>query len=464
MQKRTKLVWLVLTVLVGIELWALSAVFAGKAESKTTSRFEETDAVLANPFMGFSVDARGKGGQQPYTLAHANIFWKDLEPVKGRFEFEAFEREIQLARWKQEGVRLVLRVILDYPGDESHRDIPEWLYEEMDGKGSWYDVDYGRGFSPDYSHPALISNHARLIEALGERYNDNPDIAFIQLGSIGHWGEWHTWDQSGDKIPFPTRKVTDQYVLPYVESFPDKPLLARRPLAIAKKYGFGLFNDAFGNKESTVEEFYKWYTKGYVSWLTKEQEPSMLNFWVNAPSGGEFADGDRYFTDSSIKETIRQARLTHLSWIGPRGPAEEKRGGPLQMNIDRFLATIGYRYVISEASYASGISPGESLTVDLRVLNRGIAPFYFEWPFQLSLINEEGVTVSRYTTKIDIRKWLPGTAEEQADYPIPKGIAPGDYTLAAAIVDPDTGRPGVQFAMDNRRADGRYPLGTLTIR
>src|SRR5690606_17235604 len=136
------------------------------------------------------------------------------------------------------------------------------------------------------------------IAALADRYNADPLIAFVQLGSLGHWGEWHTRDEDPGRIAFPKRTVADRYAEPYVRHFADKPLLMRRPHAIARDAKMGLFNDAFGKRESTIDGFLDWYANGYVNWLTQEEEPAMPDFWTYAPVGGEFAHATRYIEDA----------------------------------------------------------------------------------------------------------------------------------------------------------------------
>ena len=42
---------------------------------------------------------------------------------------------------------------------------------------------------PDMSDPVFIYYHEKLIHALGERYDGHPDLAEVDLGSIGMWGE-----------------------------------------------------------------------------------------------------------------------------------------------------------------------------------------------------------------------------------------------------------------------------------
>ncbi|MFB9325896.1 DUF4832 domain-containing protein [Paenibacillus aurantiacus] len=426
----------------------------------------ETTQVLNNPFMGFVADARYDTATQPVRLAHVNLTWADLEPLKGQYAFTEIERKFNFERWRAQGVRLVVRIILDYPRDTAHKDIPDWLYEETRKRGTAYNTEYGRGFSPDYTNPVLIQYHRELIKQVAARYNDDPLIAFVQIGSVGHWGEWHTYD--GDvvakHIPFPTHNVTDQYVQPYVDYFTDKPLLMRRPHEIALRNGMGLFNDSFGREDATMEEgMLGWYTKGYTNWLTDEEEPAMPDFWTKAPSGGEFAGTSGLLSDGSIEEAIREAKATHVSWLGPFAPTTEPAGGAMQRNIDRFLTTIGYRFVIAEESHEEEAQPGGKLKVELSVNNRGVAPFYFDWPLELSLADDNGSIRTSVKTSADIRTWLPGVSQVSSELPVPNNLPPGEYTVTAAILDPDTGVPGVDFAIEGRRTDGRFSLGTVTI-
>ncbi|WP_187434541.1 DUF4832 domain-containing protein [Paenibacillus methanolicus] len=387
-----------------------------------------------------------------------------MEPEKGRFAFEEIEQTFHFEEWRAQGVKINLRIVLDYPSDVSHMDIPDWLYEEIDEAGVWYDDEYGQGFSPDYANTILIRYHERLIAEVARRYNADPLIAFVQLGSIGHWGEWHTMDEGENPIDFPGQRVTDQYAGHYVRYFTNKPLLMRRPHEIALNHKMGLYNDAFGKRDATVDGFYDWYKNGYVSWLTQKKEPAMPDFWKNAPSGGEFsANVLNYFSDAQIKETLYQAQLTHVSWMGPNSPVRAEAGGPLQANIDRFLKTIGYRFVLYKTVYEEIRKPGDTLHIRLLAKNKGIAPFYFRWPLELTLADASGKVVSSIRSGADIRKWLPGTNEAIVHLPIARGLAPGTYELSAAIVDPVTGQPGIDFANEGRTTDGRYKIGELEV-
>jgi len=421
---------------------------------------------LNNPFMGWSPFANFGPYPQPHTMVLAETTWREIEGVKGVYDFAGFEARNKFDYWTSLGVKINLRIVLDNPGDVSHLDIPDWLYDETHGDGTMYDIPWGKGFSPDYDNPIIIEEHAKLIAKFAERYNNDSRIAFIEVGSVGHWGEWHTYAEEPDKaIPFPKVSTTDKYVKPYIDGFTNKICMMRRPYQMAKDAAMGLFNDSFGDTTQTVNYFLQWINNGYNWWLTGEHHPAMPDFWKSAPSGGELADspGLQYFTDQNIGQTIQQAQDSHLSWIGPCSPARADLNTNIQKNIDLLLKTIGYRFVIQQTAAPSEAAAGSDMSISMTWVNQGLAPFYYKWPVELSLSDSQGNIVAKFIQNDDIRKWLPGVRNIDTAISIPAGLKSGTYTLCAAILDPDTGNPEVDLAIAGKRADGRYAINQIQV-
>ncbi len=203
-------------------------------------KYQELSGPLSNPLMGWVPWATIQQSNQPFTLVYADLTWRDFEPQEGSYDFAGFEKKQQLVRWRLEGKRVVFRFVADVPGKETHLDIPDWLFSKINGSGEYYDNEYGKGFSPDYSNPVFIDSHRKAIKALGDRYGKDGFFAFIELGSLGHWGEWHT--HPGLK-PLPPENIRNLYVNHYIEAFPGTYLLMRRPFSIAQTLGLGLYND-----------------------------------------------------------------------------------------------------------------------------------------------------------------------------------------------------------------------------
>ena len=445
------------------------------SQNQTTFYPKEVDSVLYNPYMGWVPWAHTAESyaEQPFRLVMASITWKELEPEKGQFDFEGIEKKNNFDHWKSKGVKIILQFNMDYPDNEKHMDIPDWLYSEIGEQGTWYNYrneNTKMGFSPDYKNKKLIENHKSLISKFAERYDKDPGVFMILIGSCGHWGEWHTTYIEDEKAAgrFPTIEYSNQYVQHYIDYFRNKPLSMRYPSEIGAKNHLGLFNNAFGSYDQTQKWFLDWalygHTDGYNPGYT---HPPMPNFWLDAPSGGEFGyyPGLQWLEDSAMTETLRQARETHISWLGPCCPVQIEVGDRLQPNIDKMMKTMGYRFVIKSVTHATSVKAGGMLNISMDWLNRGVAPFYFEWPIELSLADSSGKIVAKSTTNDDITTILP--SEEPTNFTpslkIPSNLPEGQYKLCVAILDPETNTPGIQLAIDGKRSDGRYSLSTVDV-
>ncbi|MCC3375052.1 DUF4832 domain-containing protein [Cohnella sp. REN36] len=463
---------------------------ASGAADKGTYVPRETFGVLDNPLMGWAGWANASEPlAQPHKLVYANIAWRDLEPEKGKFDWAGIERKFQFAKWRAEGTRINLRFVLDDPGDDPDMDIPQWLYDELvkaegeTGAGKRYDTPdtvVGKGFAPNYASKTLIAEHERVLTELGKRYDGDPLIAFVQIGSLGHWGEFHNWPEEVSGV-FPNLSVSDRYVEHYLHAFPHKLIGMRKPFPIAASKRLGLFNDVFGSKGAT-DEWLNWTEEGWNGiepYVDAGQDPAaaqaaskMPDFWKDNYSGGEFYNGNPLLslTNDTIMETLRQARASHTSWLGPSSPAPYKLGKDIdegvQANIDLLHNTMGYRFVLESVSHGAKAAAGRGTTVRMTWNNKGVAPFYAAWPLALALIDERGKLVDGSVRRLggaDVRKWLPGQQALEAEYEVPAKLTPGAYRLAVAILDPDTGKPGVHLAVEGERADGWTALDKLQI-
>jgi hypothetical protein len=435
-----------------------------------------------NPFKGWVAWGKSPdydGYTQPYSMLYARVFWAQVEPQKHEFNWLDFEREWHFNA-ATENTKIILRVVLDNPGEHlpgMNKDIPDWLFEEMAGSGTFYategqgDTDIGNGFSPDYTDPELIKEHERFITALGNRYNNDPRIAFIQIGSLGHWGEWHTWPEgTGD---FPPYETASRYVTHYTGAFPDKLLLIRRPLQYhAGAPLVGVYNDVIGdNNPWATPRWLAMITGGYTSeWDNEFHPPLVTGWWHHAPSGGELASHpagvNHWLEGDNFGITLQQLKDAHTSWIGPSSPGRISNSTDCQTEIDHMLMTMGYRFVITKIMYSSWIKAGGILSVTLIIENQGVAPLYYNWPLEITLSEDDHIIFSHIAKNIDVRRWLPGFHEVKLDIRIPHDLAPGTRNFGIALIDPLQNRPAIEFAIDQslRRQDGRYLMGQVYIR
>jgi len=433
-------------------------VWAARSPAVWEKHYPQGEKPLSNPLKGWARWGENLSDAEGASLAYVAVYWRDIEPQEGSYDFAALEERWNFAQWAERGVHLILRVVADEPGSERHMDIPPWLYEAMDGAGTWYDNDYGKGFSPDYESPAFRNAHARLISALGKRYDGDPRVAYVELGSLGHWGEWHV--NVGGGIPaFPSSEVTDGYVEDYVRAFPHTPLLMRRPYGAVKKYGLGLFDDSFG-KESSEKRFAGWITEGYVSDQNGEALPGCPDFWQKGPSGGEFSSEISLETllTEDVGRALSYLRLLHTTWLGPHSPRQRKLSPEAWEGARSMEREMGYCFTLRRAALRVWPLGVCRLTLDFE--NIGVAPMYADWKLRVEVRDAAGRPVLSREHDATASQWL---TEGSVSVMLPR--LPGkaaSHSLWIGFVDPMTNQCRVALANLLPEAEGMYCVGTLT--
>ena len=422
---------------------------------KTIKQYKESQAAFGNPLMGYAPSAWYNEVSEDISLLYMDITWAELEPEEGVYNWASIDEENQISRWRKEGKHLVFRFVCDIPGEEAHMDIPEWLYEKSGKAGKWYDGEYGKGFAPDYNNPTIISCHEQAVRAIGEHFGQDGLISYVELGSLGHWGEWHVnYSEGIQRIP--REAVRDKYILPWTEAFPDAMILMRRPFAAAEKYGFGLYNDMTGQPEAT-QSWLGWINNGgeYDQTGEKNVIVPMNDFWKTAPSGGEFTSSlsMEEMLDTNLSGTVEMIREAHTTFLGPKIPDENYVDGYKEV-----LKNMGYRLWISMAELKN-TAKGSRLKLTWE--NSGVAPMYKEWPVYVYIEDESGKLVEKSRISIKISSLLPGEkattltalGTERLNSLLEKG-----YRLSVGIEDPMTELPCVRFAMEALYQEGKNYL------
>lgn len=403
--------------------------------------FSQSEAPLVNPMMGYAPMAGSSKGDDT-SLVYIGLTWREIEPEQGVYNWEAFEETYRIQHWRERNQRFVLRLVCDLPGSESHLDIPDWLYEAT-GDGDWYDIDYGKGYAPNYANKTFQECHARLVKALAEYFSRDNRVAFIELGSIGHWGEWHVKSES-EITPLPSVNVLYTYVRHWLDAFPDTPILMRRPFSVAAENGLGLFNDMTGYAHDT-ETWLDWIQNGGEYDQTEEDALSpMPDFWKTAPSGGEFTSGIpmEQLLDTDLEQTLELLRRSHTTFLGPKIADSEYPEG-----YDAVSRQLGYRLWIPEwtlSRYFLGCR------LEMQWRNDGCAPFYAGWPLFVEITAPDGRESIRVTTDAALNTILPGTGKS-IKIELPRQaekIVKNGGSISVGIIDPLTGAPGVYLAMD----------------
>ena len=439
--------------LAGLVVLVLACITMGLIfHGKKTEIYEKSEEVFGNPLMGYAPCAWNAEVSDDISLLYMDITWAELEPEEGQYAWESIEKENQLSRWREEGKHIILRFVCDVPGKEEHMDIPEWLYEKMDHAGTWYDVEFGKGFAPDYENAQMIRYHEKAVQALGEHLGQDGLISYIELGSLGHWGEWHVNYNAGIQR-LPKESVREQYVQPWVDAFPEAMLLMRRPFSHASRYGMGLYNDMTGEPGETAAWLKEIENGGDLSQTDEKNAlSSMSDFWKTAPVGGEFTSSlsMEEMLDTSLSETVELIRESHTTFLGPNIANQKYSQG-----YETVLGNMGYRLWISEASLAAGFGGSK---LELTWENDGSAPFYKDWPVWVYVTDENGDIIEKKQVEINLSMILPGETiktETRLDAKKLVRYAGEKYNISIGIEDPMTEKDNLRLAMKCQYTDGK---------
>ena len=426
---------------------------------RVAKRFNETEEAFANPGQGWMVTARLPHGEGrfPYSVAYFRLNWDEIEPAKGQFTWRLIDESLQA--WAKRGVRIAFRIMTANAHTKGYYCSPKWLFDtgcrsyDYVVKGSDSAAGGARinRVEPDYGDPRFLEEHGRFIDALAKQYDGNPGIEFIDIGSYGIWGEWHT--KHGQ--PWPVRK---QIIDMYLNGFRKTRLVSMsddaEALGYALAHGAGIRRDGVGSP---------WHE---ANWIGSKKYAAITGFadhWKQAPVVFEWYGNYDYLQQRgwSFDRALDFMQANHVTFINDnlgRVPSQQ------MPKLQQLARLAGYRFVLREISHPSHVAPGETLTVKMKWSNVGVGKLYQRYPLALYLLDLHGAVACRQVqADVDPRLWLSGDVGVTGSFHVPATIRPGRYMLGLAIVDPTTGNPAVHLAIDAPSTDRLYRLSEVSV-
>ena len=416
-----------------------------------TFTYKETDEAFPNPMKGFRSDFNQFQvvyDKCEYGRVYKKFFaYNDIEPDASYGVKRIEDRtNYYLKGIENSNIKIVPRVEMSarnnlefWPTDISQPDyVSRWYTEE------------------------LKLRMVAMIYKLGQAWDNDPRIAFVELGLWGYWGEHHIYPDGssmpeGSNIPTNFQEALGNAA---IAAFKNKKVMIRYPIKFTN-FNFGCFWDSFALPNDKTSN------DGIIAkdnWRTQVNLGEISYTW-----------GDNSLLGKSINETIASDKFTdnvltyientHTSVLGWNVGSPTFSTDKISVNnAARLQKKLGYRFVINEASFPNKLNTEEKATIKFKVSNIGVAPFYYPWPVELSLLDDNHNPVFSVQPEEDIRTWLPGeTHEISLDLAIGSDIPAGTYTLALAVLDTGGNLPALRFANENYYKGGRTPLGKIGV-
>jgi hypothetical protein len=384
--------------------------------------------------------------------AYVRWTWGQLEPEEGQYAFAMIDD--WLDRCRQANQALAFRVMLSNPGG---RDVlPQWLLNKG-VKTIWSECE-GEHYMVDLEEPLVKYHHQKLIRALGQRYDGHPDLALVDIGSVGLWGEWHYYcDQTPGLMPGDAERkaVIDLYY----DAFPNTPLTSlvddKPNVLYANSRGRSAWRgDCWGNGRGP-DGSWNHHEHSYKPMVELMPDGWKVGTVALEPCGifGRYA--------SSAKEAAEAAIAWHATFIQNKSNAIPPEWLP---EIERLVMKLGFRLTLRELYFSHyNIRAGETLKMHMKWENLGIAPPYRDHRIALRLRDGNDHYVAGKITEISVMGWLPGEKEVTVKYPLPGDIATEKYAIEMGIVFHNSPGHIVPIANYGKTADGWYKLGDVKI-
>ncbi len=357
------------------------------SERRVTVRPESTREALVNPGMGWvfyyydnsnwNYGADTKPGDTldwfpGCSTIYFRLPWRDLEPSEGDIRWDVIDSVAQ--SWIAAGKQVAFRFTCSESAYD--RAVPEWL-DAAGAKGTFHTLrrsgDKGRRvYEPDWLDPVFLAKFENFLAAAGRRWNANPSVAFIDVGSFGMWGEGHTVFTSN--LP---RERTDEIALVHARlhkrHFPNTPVVISDDVAghqnradddslmvKMRELGIGFRDDSI----MVAKHPNQWY---HAAWARRFADAGLP---VVVESRHFFADRDKdcWYEGGLLESTVAyRASYQGMHWW----PDEL-----LKLNraeVEKVNLRLGYRFVLNEASWPESVRVGELFDIRAKWTNVGVA-------------------------------------------------------------------------------------------
>ena len=442
--------------------------------------FTDTGEVLVNPYMGifsYYLD----NGLVSYDIHYENseyfedvpglsniyirIPWSVIEPEKGIYDFSVIDGAIE--KFRRVGKQISLRFTASETGHVYATS--KWVFDEG-AKIHWWGYD-GNTHSysmPYFDDPIFLENLDVFLGEVARRYDGNPNIAYIDVGSLGIWGEGHTGSAGYTLTPEAARKHLELYAKHFKktkvvvlddmgQNFNDRFFPEVKDDVI--RLGFGLRNDGYAGVD------------GKMRFILPEDETLGDGIWEQAPIVMEpehYSEMNKLDIGGNGVDFAHWIDKVHATYIGLHGyskvMAEENPDF-----MDYVNKRIGYR-ILPESVRLSGESHVHGdLELSISWKNVAAAPCYNGAYPALTLKDQEGNIVSvmvddAFNVK-DLPVDDPGKAKpvlEEAVFRL-HDVLPGGTYQAYLSLGNITGTPEIKMPIEGNDGEARYYIGDVKI-
>jgi hypothetical protein len=406
------------------------------------------------------------------TTVYLRVPWAYIEPREGQFNWALLDTPAQ--RFIAKGKKVALR--LTCSENWMNFATPEWV-KAAGAKGVFY--EFGKGpsekgtlWDPDFGDPIFLEKLDHFLAAMAARYDGNPNIAFIDIGSYGLWGEGHTMMSS--QVPEDrAREIVKKHIDLHVKHFPRTLLCISDDVAGHDKPGRHFPETDYAiSKGVTLRDDSILVQPQPHSWFHSEMAQEFWPRWPVILEHEHFGSSmaRNAWGDGSL--LIKAVEDYHASYMSIHWWPHEFLAANRPI-IDRINRRMGYRIQLLKASWPRAVTIGQPFAFKTTWANAGVAPCYPGGFLTLTLKDDKSGLVSvladDHFNLRDLKVGPDGQAPSQelsstlTAGSIAPTTRPGDYEVWISVGDRD-GTPRLALPLPDGDGQRRYRLGKITLR
>lgn len=447
--------------------------------------------VLTNPGMGFTMHYYSNephnygsciepGDDMAWfpgcSVCYLRLPWSMVEPDEGVYDWSTIDTPAQ--RWIARGGQVALRITCSE--DWMYYATPKWV-KDAGAKGRPYRLWAGKGpvrtpdrktlpWDPDFGDPVFLAKLEKFIATLAARYDGRPEVAFVDIGSYGLWGEGHTFGSS--QVPEEKRAV-------------DIPRHIDLWCKYFKRTQLVISDDIDGNANQSGKYPLLDYARAKdVAWRDDSilVEPPPRS-WYHADQAERYwrtlpvvLEHEHYGPSKSTKAwsqelLVKSVELMHANYMSihgdPKTLLDENREA-----FEKIARRLGCRFVPQKVTWPDAVKvgrKGETFKVSFTFSNGGVAPCYRDAYPCLTVKNDKGRVIAVLADgDLSLKGLMPDVSTEHSAkfrlgrFGAPTFPASGTFDVYVSVGECD-GTPVYELPLGGGDGHRRYKVGKITL-
>ena len=440
---------------------------------------------LINPGMGWVMHYYDNGSFYGTTIAtgddlrwfpgcsvvYLRLPWAHLEPEEGKFNWNCIDTPAQ--QWIARGGQIAFRITCSETMKEA---TPEWVARAGAKTIRW---NWPTGPAPDGKFwecvpddPVFLEKFGNFLAAFAKRYDGRPEVAFVDIGSVGIWGEGHT-SRTIKLSPKETQRIVKLHIDLHRRHF-------RKTLLVA--------NDDFTSSNTTqsspamdyaFEKGLGWRDDSIMVdrkfWHHEEQA---ARFWPTRPvvvEAGHYRTVTQrgFWSGEAMLASIEAHHASYYSIHGdPKLILDENRAAVEAANL-RLGYRLQARRIVYPACIKADPEKAEPFKVTFAFANAGVAPCYRSvFPCLTLKTAADGIATVLADGDFDLSRLpvaAPGkaeAAEHTAAFTVGRWqrpvLPPGEYEVFLSVGEAD-GTPVCELPLPCGDGARRYRIGGIKV-